>query len=157
SNGAVVDGGECWKSANWSDWPLVINSQNEGHVDVNLPAGVAHRFEPGEVLMLQTHYVNASTQKTPGVGRILVNFNRTHDPNVQVLGTACAPNKNIKICPGDVDKTFTTTCAFARNDVTIFAANGHFHSRGTEFKMSVFDPTGAERPDFYLSHNWAEP
>ena len=68
NDGDVVQDGECWKSTNWSDWPLVINSQNEGLVEVNLPTGVAHRFEAGEMLMLQTHYVNASTQVTPGVG-----------------------------------------------------------------------------------------
>ena len=37
ANGDVVRDGECWKSTNWSDWPLVINSKNEGHVDFNLP------------------------------------------------------------------------------------------------------------------------
>jgi hypothetical protein len=102
---------------------LVINSQNEGHVDFNLPDMVAHRFEPGERLMLQTHYVNASTQKTPGVGRIFVNFNRTPASVSAVLGTAFATNQSIRICPGET-KSFEATCSFARNHVTIFGANG---------------------------------
>jgi hypothetical protein len=153
----VIDG-ECWKPANWKDWPLVINSQNDGHVDVRLPEGVAHAFQPGEWIMLQTHYVNATTQKTPGQGRVLVNFNRM--PKGQLafrLGTAFATNQNIKICPGDVGKTFETTCSFARQPVTIFAANGHFHSRGRRFTMSVFDPAGDQLPDFYENLDWAEP
>jgi hypothetical protein len=158
SQGVVVNG-ECWKPTNWSDWPLVINSQNEGHVDFTLPDGVAHRFEPGETLMLQTHYVNASTQKTPGAGRILVNFNRLPAEAVAAeLGTAFATNQSIRICPGDGARHFETTCTFARNTATIFAANGHFHSRGTKFTMSVFDPTAAapEAP-FYVNEDWAEP
>src|SRR6185503_6468805 len=69
-NGTVVRDGECWKPTNWSDWPLVVNSQNEGHVEFNLPEGVAHRFEAREKLMLQTHYVNATTQATPGLGKV---------------------------------------------------------------------------------------
>jgi len=157
AGGNVIDG-ECWKPTNWSDWPLVINSQNEGHVDFNLPDTVAHRFEPGEKLMLQTHYVNASTQKTPGLGRILVNFNRTPADSVSaVLGTAFATNQSIRICPGETQKTFEATCSFARNDVTIFGANGHFHSRGRRFTMSVFDPATIDGAQFYENTNWAEP
>jgi hypothetical protein len=158
-NGAVVPGGECWKPQNWSDWPLVINSQNEGHVDFKLPEGVAHPFQPHEKLMLQTHYVNASTQKTPAGGRILVNFYRVPETQVTAkLGTAFATNQNIRICPGEGDKMFQTTCTFARNPVTIFGANGHFHSRGRRFTMSVFDPASAvEGVPFYENFDWAEP
>ena len=158
--GPVVDG-ECWKPTNWSDWPLVINSQNEGKNEVLLPEGVAHRFEPGERLMLQTHYVNASTQKTPGVGKVFINFERIAESAMTAeLGTAFATNQNIRICPGDVGRTFETTCRFAANGpVTIFGANGHFHSRGRRFTMSVFDANpeaGAPAP-FYDNTQWDEP
>jgi len=158
NNDTVVRDGECWKPTNWSDWPLVINSQNEGHVDFNLPEGVAHKFEPGEKLMLQTHYVNASTQKTPGQGRVLVNFNRMAPEKVTAnLGTAFATNQNIRICPGDTMRSFQSTCKFARQPVTIFGANGHFHSRGRLFTMSVFDATTGAGDQFYENTDWAEP
>jgi hypothetical protein len=164
-DGAMVDGGECWKSGNWADWPLVINSQEStpGHnvVDWKLPQGVAHRFTPGEKLMLQTHYVNASTQSTPGRAKALVNFNFAAqvDPPLQELGTVFATDQNIRICPGDTNKSFSATCRFARSQaVTVVAANGHFHSRGVRFTMVSVDgqnaPTG---PDFYLSTEWADP
>jgi len=160
ADGTSVVDGECWKPANWSDWPLVVNSQNEGHVDVQLPDGVAHRFEPGEKIMLQTHYVNASTQQTPGgFGKVLVNFNRIDASLVHAeLGTAFATNQNIRICPGDVERRFETTCRFAQdNPVTIFGANGHFHSRGRLFTMSVFDPTLGTGQQFYENTEWNEP
>ena len=32
---------------------------------LTLPTGVAHKLMPGELLMLQIHYVNAITQTTP--------------------------------------------------------------------------------------------
>jgi hypothetical protein len=161
ANGDKVIDGECWKPANWSDWPLVINSQNEGRVDVDLPEGVAHRFEPGEKLMLQTHYVNANTQKTPGVGKVFVNFDRIPQSEMKSeLGTVFATNQNIRICPGDVGRTFETTCRFApKGPVTIFGANGHFHSRGRKFTMSVFDPNPSApvAAPFYDSEQWDEP
>ena len=71
---SVIDG-ECWKSANWSDWPLVVNSQEsnqdkpnpdnpakQGYMSWTMPDGVAMRFEPHELIMLMSHYVNAMAQ-----------------------------------------------------------------------------------------------
>src|SRR5262249_1629464 len=75
--GGVVGGGEWWKSSNWADWPLVVNSQESqanSSLDWTLPAGVAQRFHAGEKLMVQTHYVNATTQRTPGKGAVRVDF-----------------------------------------------------------------------------------
>jgi hypothetical protein len=158
AQGDVVVDGECWKPTNWSDWPLVINSQNEGNVDLDLPQGVAHRFEPHEKVMLQTHYVNATTQKTPSVGKVLVNFDRIPASAVTAeLGTAFATNQNLRVCPGQSGITFETTCRFAKEGpVTIFGANGHFHSRGRRFTMSVFNPLEGAGAPFYESTHWDE-
>jgi hypothetical protein len=163
-DGDLVDGGECWRSGNWFDWPLVMNSQesneNENIVDWKLPEGVAHRLTPGEKLMLQSHYVNAETQSTPGRAKALVNFYFRKDAgDPQELGTVFATNQNIRICPGDQDKTFTSTCRFARNNpVTILAANGHFHSRGLKFSMTAVGPNNEPIGDrFYTSTEWSDP
>ena len=164
-DGAMVDGGECWKSGNWADWPLVMNSQQSADgnnvVDWTLPDGVAHGFTPGEKLMLQTHYVNASTQSTPGRGKALVNFSflpAGGNPPV-ALGTVFATDQNIRICPGDTDKRFYATCRFARGQpVTVLAANGHFHSRGRRFEINVVDAANhAAGAPFYTSTEWADP
>ncbi|MBK7862172.1 MAG: hypothetical protein IPJ65_26870 [Archangiaceae bacterium] len=100
------------------------------------------RFEPHEMLMLQTHYVNATTQKTPLQAKVLVNFNTVDAASVKnEVGTAFATNQNIRICPGDNDKYFETTCKISSAEpVTIIGANSHFHSRGTKFTISVMDP-----------------
>jgi hypothetical protein len=158
-DGALVDGGECWKSGNWSDWPLVMNSQEGGSVvDWTLPAGVAHRFTPGEKLMLQTHFVNAATQRTPGNGKAMVNFEKAPGAGpFQELGTVFATDQNIRICPGDSNLPFAQTCRFARSPVTIAAANGHFHSRGVKFEMSASDAQNHSGAQFYTSTQWADP
>ena len=156
-DGAVVDGGECWRSGNWADWPLVMNSQESGLVDWTLPANVAHRFTPGEKLMLQTHFVNAATQKTAGRGKALVNFEQASGAGpFQELGTVFATNQNIKVCPGQV-RTYSTTCRFARAPVTVLAANGHFHSRGTKFEIGISDDQNQFGAPFYSSTQWADP
>ena len=158
-DGAVVDGGECWKSGNWADWPLVMNSQEGGDVvDWTLPPGVAQKFAPGEKLMLQSHFVNAATQKTPGRGKAIVNFERTRpaaDP--MELGTVFATDQNIRVCPGDSNVPFAQTCRFARQPVTVLAANGHFHSRGVKFEMFAADAQNQPGAQFYESDTWDDP
>jgi hypothetical protein len=78
TKGPVSEGkngvGECFKSPNWADWPLVANTQIGGELDWEFPEGVANVFRPDEWLMLQTHYVNASSQKSPEGGEVAVNF-----------------------------------------------------------------------------------
>jgi hypothetical protein len=159
ADGDVVVDGECWNAPNWADWPLIVNSQNEGNVELELPEGVAHRFEAHEKIMLQTHYVNAKTQRTPSMGKVLVNFDRIPERAVTAeLGTAFATNQNLRVCPGQSSVTFETTCRFAKDQpVTIFGANGHFHSRGRVFTMSLFDPREGKSTPFYENRSWDEP
>ncbi|MBI5498449.1 MAG: hypothetical protein HY904_25835 [Deltaproteobacteria bacterium] len=165
-NGAVSRGrngtGECFKSPNWADWPLVINSQAGGALSWELPAGVAHRFEPGEWLMVQTHYVNATTQRTDFRGLVLVNFWTAPASAVQhELGTLFATKQSIRICQGNPTPSFDGTCQFNNPEpVHVVAANGHFHSRGTEFFMYAWDgmSTQPAPPDrFYYSDVWDDP
>src|SRR4051812_40393826 len=131
--------GPCFKSSNWADWPLVVNNQDGGSiVDWKMPDGVAQKFSGGELLMLQIHFVNALTQESPAGGRAAVNFYKAPGVPENELGTIFATNQQIKICPGET-KSFETHCNKPLSNTTIVAANGHFHSRGTEFTMNVVD------------------
>ena len=162
-HGTTANPGPCFDSANWSDWPLVTNNEGmsggDSLTDFTLPDGVAERFEPHELLMLQTHYVNARAQLTPGQGHVLVNFLRMPAEDVKAeLGTLFATNQHIRICPGDTDRMFEASCRFARDSpVTIVAANGHFHSRGIRFTMNVFDSISGKGDQFYESRSWDNP
>lgn len=156
-DGEVVKGGECWNSANWSDWPLVTNTQQDGNIDWVLPDGVGLKLAPGELLMLQTHYVNATTQKTPARAAVWVNFYTLPAAPVHELGTLFATNQNIQICPGDKGRSFAKSCKFPSDGVSIVAANGHFHSRGRLFEMFTVDPQGTVGEKFYESRSWDDP
>jgi hypothetical protein len=154
--------GQCFNSANWAQWPLLANTQQAGDQDWSYPDGVANELQPDEYLMLQTHYVNASTQKTPGGGQVAANLWTM--PKAQVtaqLGTLFATDQNIRICQSNPTPTFTQGCQFnSPTPVTIVGANGHFHSRGKEFDMYVWDgksttPDTSQR--FYQSTTWDEP
>jgi hypothetical protein len=156
--------GQCFNSANWAEWPLLANSQQAGDLDWSYPDGVANEIQPDEWLMLQAHYVNASTQKTPPGGQGQVAVNLWTLPKAQVtaqLGTLFAQDQNIRICESNPKPSYLQTCPFnSPSPVTIVGANGHFHSRGTEFDMYVWDgksimPDPSQR--FYQSTTWNEP
>ena len=169
--GTVVIGSDeydthpCWNSANWADWPLVANSQNSNvndlKTDWRLPDQVAIRLTPGEMLMIQTHYVNSSDQPAKYGARVGINFYSYDDPRPPLeLGTLFATQQNIRICRSTPEVTYAGTCRFP-NAVTITAANGHFHKRGTRFTMFPWDGTSTAHPDastmFYESDSWDHP
>ncbi len=163
--GTVIKGGECWRSSNWADWPLVANNQQSSFerpvFEWALPADVATRFAPGEMLMLQVHYVNATTQETPYRGRAGVNLHRSVDGDTQELGTLFATQQNIRICRSNPRPTYSGACGLPDGVHTVAAANGHFHSRGRAFSIFSWDGVSTTRPPdearFYLSEAWAEP
>jgi hypothetical protein len=160
-----ADNPECWKSSNWADWPLVTNSQQSAPdqqvLDWHLPTGVAERFHPGEKLMLQVHFVNSTDQQTPFPARGDINFYRSTDGDSIELGTMFATDQNIRVCQSNPTVSFAKTCTMPPGPHTIVGANGHFHSRGTEFRIWTWDSISTTQPDdaqlFYDSHDWSEP
>ncbi len=156
--------GQCFVSSNWSDWPLLANTQQAGDQDWSYPTGVSNEIAPTEWLMLQIHYVNASTQSTPGGGgQVAVNlWTIPADQVTAQIGTLFATNQNISVCQSNPTPTYSTGCQFhSTSPVTIIGANGHFHSRGTEFDMYTWDGTTTTTPPasarFYQSLDWSEP
>lgn len=167
ANGAVQHGlngmGECFKSANWADWPLLGNTQQAGDLDWTYPDGVANELAPTEWIMLQTHYVNATTQTSPEGGAVAVNLWTLPKEQVTAqLGTVFATKQSIRVCQHNPQPTFEGSCQLhAPNPVNIIGANAHFHSRGTKFDMFTWDGTSTTTPPdaqkFYESTTWNDP
>jgi hypothetical protein len=155
--------GECFKSPNWADWPLVANTQQTGDLDWTFPDGVANVFQPDEWLMLQTHYVNATSQATPDGAEVRVNFFTIPKEEVQhEMGTLFATKQSIRICKSNPTPTFTGSCQIKSDQpINVIGANGHFHSRGTKFDMLAWDGKSIDRPSadnlFYSSDRWSDP
>lgn len=169
--GTVIEGpdddrtGPCWTNSNWADWPLVADSQqaqlNNVQFDWKLPDGVAIRFQPGEMLMVQTHYVNTTDLPTNYGARVGINFYRYQSSTPPTeLGSLFARQRNIRICASQPSVSFSGTCRFPSN-VTIAAANGHFHQRGQRFAISTWDGVSTDHPpaasQFYEMLDWNNP
>lgn len=167
ANGAVQrsqNGKEaCSKSVNWADWPLIANNQNEGSFDWVYPDGVGNELQPDEWIMLQTHYVNATTQKTQGDAHVDVNLWMMPKSELKYpMGTLFATKQSIRVCQSNPTPKFSGTCQFnSPAGVHVIGANGHFHSRGKEFDMYAWDGTSVGQPPesarFYQSLAWDEP
>src|SRR5262245_56679097 len=89
----------CWGSANWADWPLIANSQHanlgELTTDWKLPDNVAIRLHVGEMLMLQTHYVNSGDQVTKYGAKVGINFYRRQVTDAPIeMGSLFATQQN---------------------------------------------------------------
>ncbi len=156
--------GECFKSSNWADWPLVANTQKTGELDWTFPEGVANVFQPDEWLMLQTHYVNATSQKSPEGGEVAVNFHTIPKEKVTAeMGTLFATQQSIRVCRSNPAPKYNTNCQVKSDKpLTIIGANGHFHGRGKQFEMWSTDGKSIEPPTdpaakFYDSRSWDEP
>jgi hypothetical protein len=164
--GEVVHDGECKNLPNWADWPLVANSQESDAdappFDWELPENVAHRFAPGEKIMLQTHYVNATNQLSPDGGEVKVNFYLSRDPTHIELGTHMGKQQQIRICQSNPRPSFAGNCHIPSDEtIHIAAANGHFHSRGRRVAIFPWDGVNASGPApddmCYESTSWDDP
>lgn len=154
---------------------LVLNNQTEvedtagGATNWELPPNVALQLHSGEWLVLQTHYVNATTQTTPIAGHVLINFHSiVPDTSTQYMCSLFANNRSIMLPPHS-PYAATTTCAVPHGscamghgacatdancamttpgdtctpnpDVHVVGLAGHFHSRGTKFTIRKWDGT----------------
>jgi hypothetical protein len=154
---------ECSKSANWADWPLIANNQDPGYFSWEYPEGVGNELMPEETIMLQSHYVNATTQATPDGAHVDVNFWLMKKEELKYqMGTLFATKQSIRICQHNPTPKFTGTCQIkSPTPVHIIGANGHFHSRGKKFDMYTWDGKSTQTPPeanhFYQSLVWDEP
>jgi hypothetical protein len=138
---------------------LIVGSQSNA-MDWKLPDGVAFKLKAHTQLVLQTHYVNASTQTTAlDAGEVWVNLNTAPDPTkiTAHVGTMFANNMQIHIPPHQ-SASFTTSCG-VDHDVNVIAATGHFHSRGKTFEVNACanNLREADATPFFVSKAWQDP
>ncbi|HEX4475417.1 MAG TPA: hypothetical protein VH142_10100 [Polyangiaceae bacterium] len=120
-----------------------------------LPPGVAHLFEPGEVLLLTSHYLNTTTSDLqPKVSFVL----HTMDPKKveQEAGSIFFYNPSIVI-PPLAQVSATRVCPLS-TDIHLALLWSHMHSRGVDFKATSSDQTVQQSlGDLYDSSQWSEP
>ena len=106
----------------------------------DLPPGVAHVFEPGEIMILTAHYFNVTDVAIDST--IEFRLHRMDPEKVeQEAGTFFLLNTQLNI-PARMEVTTTRNCPIP-SDINLGLLWSHMHARGHSFRAWTDDPTAA--------------
>lgn len=132
---------------------LVGGSQNaNGDSMVDFPDGVAMRVPPNAVLLMNAHYINASSDALEPVVDVTLET-ITEDELEQEGSVLFWYNPFIKV-PGQ-GTAFATTICDLPDDVTLTSAQSHMHARGVDYTASLLEP-GGDRNEIYRNTEWED-
>jgi hypothetical protein len=120
------------------------------------PTGVGLPLAAGEILLMQTHYLNASSQALDARADLTLDVSdgtgiTTH------AGILFFYDPFIDVPPASSGARAQMRCAIP-SDVTLFTAASHYHARGDDYAAYVDAPDGtAGATPFYTSNNWDDP
>jgi hypothetical protein len=162
---------DCSNPNLWGQWPsevargldpdsplprMLVGFQNE-RVTWQLPAGVGYRIKGGQQLLVQSHYANATTQKTPSRRMLdVINFVAAGSPVQSAAETLFDEDTELHL-PPLASYQRVRYCKFPR-PVNLIGMFGHFHSRGRSFAVFPFDPdTQQVDARIYFNTQWDDP
>jgi hypothetical protein len=121
----------------------------------DLPPGVAHRFQPGEVVIIQTHYLNPSTDPLDAHAQLTL-----HTVDVATVpneaGSIIFSDINISVPAGGKSRS-TMTCTLP-TDIHPALLWSHMHKQGINFVATTDDTAAAATlGTLYTEMDWDEP
>jgi hypothetical protein len=120
----------------------------------DLPAGVAHLFQPGEVILLQAHYLNTSLDQLDA--KVTFTLHTMDPADVEhEAGSILFSNFQLNIPPNS-KVTETRSCPVANDtDMHVSLLWSHMHRRAVRFVATTDDPS--VDGTLYESDDWNEP
>ncbi len=157
-HGVAVNGAEVHDCASgaidaWDVNGIVAGSQSRDGDSIvgELPEGVAITVEAGTVLLMNTHYLNATSSPIDADARV----NLYTLPKEQVkteAGVMFFYNPFIRI-PANGKASAEMRCPVPR-DISIVRLQSHMHRRGVGFVADLGDGAGVAQDEIYTSHTW---
>ena len=156
---AMPAGGDTFVDCTETDWMSqvrgVIYGAQSTNGEFNVPDGVAQRFKPGEVMLVQAHYLNTSGKDLDAKMRFHM---RLVDPAsvTQEAGVLFFFNPAI-VVPASGSSSAELTCPL-ESDATLGFASSHMHKRGVGYTATTSDPSAnAALGPLYQTTKWDEP
>jgi len=119
--------------------------------DLTLPEGVSQRFTPGEVLLVQVHYLNATQADLDA--KVDFTFHTSPADTVPTeAGVLFFFNPIINVPPHGTS-TAQLSCPVP-DDVNLLFAASHMHKRGASFEAHL---EGQPEGSLYTSKMWSDP
>jgi hypothetical protein len=153
-NGAEVHDCNDGAPRSWKVNGIVAGSQSSegGSFLGSLPTGVALTVEPGTVLVMNTHYLNASTESLEVDARI--NLHTMPPEQVKVeAGIIFHYNDFIRI-PANGTSSARMRCVTPR-DISLVRLQSHMHRRGVGSVANVVSADGSTQ-EVYTSSSWED-
>ena len=152
-NGAEVHDCSDGAPADWDVTGIVGGSQSfEGDSFLGaLPAGVALRVEPGTVLVMNTHYLNASAEELDADARINLFTMPPEEMEVEA-GMMFHYNGFIRV-PANGSASARMRCP-VEQDISIVRVQSHMHRRGVGFAAHRVSGQDGGMEEIYTSADW---
>jgi hypothetical protein len=143
-------------TARWKVTGVLGGSESFGGKGLleELPEGVAVAIEPGAVLLMSTHYLNA----TPGPIEVDSRINLYTIPKEEVVaeaGVLYFDNPIIRV-PAHGEATARMRCPISK-DISIVSLQSHMHARGVGFSAGLLGAGAAAMGEIYVTEAWKEP
>jgi hypothetical protein len=121
----------------------------------DLPPGVAHRFQPGDVALIQVHYINSTTDMLTANARVTLHTTDLSTVPIEA-GTFLFTDTNILVLPGAKSRS-TMSCPVP-TDINPALIWSHMHKQGITFVATTDDAAAAAAlGTLYTSTDWSEP
>jgi hypothetical protein len=149
---------DCSKNGATGDWDIIgaaggAQSPDGPPVVDGLPEGTALKFEGGTLLLINAHYINASTQ--PLTVQIAINLYTVPAEQVtQEAGIFFIYNPFIHV-PPLASSDAHEICPVAK-DVTLVNAESHMHRRGVGYVANLRAADGTLVQEIYSGHEWEQ-
>jgi hypothetical protein len=121
-----------------------------------LPPGVAHEFKPGEIVLLQSHYVNTTSGDLEAHVALTLHTVDMKDVKFEA-GPILFSNARFSLAPHSKSRV-TMTCPLSQ-DIHPAELWSHMHKQGTAFLATTSDAPAAAMLGESLYHeaDWNEP
>ncbi|MHB8418831.1 MAG: hypothetical protein ACYDCL_12195 [Myxococcales bacterium] len=118
-----------------------IGGEGTGQIGKILPPGVLFRIPAGQALMLNTHFINTSTQPIQGQAVMDLKL-ATPSPSDQVAGFYTNVTDQFQLSPGNPSPQSTTVSCVVQQDMNFFAFGDHMHYLGFSAQSTLVKADG---------------
>lgn len=139
-------------TADWKTTGVLSGAQSfAADSMINLPPGVAINVPEGAVLLMNTHYLNAS--QTALQSSSIINLYTIPKEQVQTEGEGILFYNPFIRVPALGQASARMRCPIS-SDVTLVTAQSHMHRRGVGYVANWIDESGATIEELYKNNQW---
>jgi hypothetical protein len=139
-------------TADWEVTGVIAGAQSfSGGSMVALPPDVAVKIPPGAVMLMNTHYLNASPTPVSAVARI--NVYTIPDSQMKQEGGVLFFYNPIISIPAGGTATAHMRCALD-SDITVTNIQSHMHRRAVNYEARLIDKAGQLVESLYANTDW---